>query len=212
MEIRPVSRKDAVLETLRRAITEGELAPGQRLDPASIAIQLRCSRMPVRDAIKELEAEGLVVSYPSRGTEVSRLERTDIEQIFGIRLALEKAALERAVLRMGEKDHGVLHELLLRMDAPLDLKDWLSLNEAFHGRINEASGWPRLVTQIERERRNIDRYVRVRVRIDGRKQPQREHWDLYQACIERDAAHACSVLEQHLNRTAQLLSDEGSNS
>ncbi len=58
MEIRPVSRKDAVLETLRRAITEGELVPGQRLDPASIAIQLRCSRMPVRDAIKELEAEG----------------------------------------------------------------------------------------------------------------------------------------------------------
>ncbi len=58
------------------------------------------------------------MSYPSRGTEVSRLERTDIEQIFGIRLALEKAALERAVLRMGEKDHRVLHELLLRMDAP----------------------------------------------------------------------------------------------
>lgn len=212
MEIRPVSRKDAVLETLRRAITEGELEPGQRLDPASIALQLRCSRMPVRDAIKELEAEGLVVSYPSRGTEVSRLERADIEQIFGIRLALEKAALERAVPRMDEQDHRVLHDMLLRMDAPRDLKDWLSINEAFHGHINEASGWPRLVAQIERERRNIDRYVRARVRVDGREQPQNEHRELYQACVERDAVRACSILEQHLNRTAQLLSDEGANS
>ncbi|MCS0502133.1 GntR family transcriptional regulator [Ancylobacter mangrovi] len=198
-----------MLETLRRAISEGELAPGQRLDPASIALQLRCSRMPVRDAIKELEAEGLVVSYPSRGTEVSRLERSDIEQIFGIRLALEKVALERAVFRMGEEDHGALHDLLLRMDEPSDLKSWLALNEAFHSHIAQASGWPRLVTQIERERRNIDRYVRVRVRVDGHEQPQREHWELYQACVERDAARACSILERHLNRTAQLLSDEG---
>jgi DNA-binding GntR family transcriptional regulator len=198
----PVSRKEAVYETVRRAIIEGDLQPGERLDVATIALRLGCSRMPVRDALKELEADGLVTCFPSRGTEVSRLDRADLEQIFAIRLALEKLALERAIAAMTPDDHAALRDILVRQEATTDLPAWLELNEAFHGHINAASGWPRLVAQIARERQNIERYVRARIRLDGRMQPQQQHWALLDACIERDAARGCRILEEHLSQTA----------
>jgi DNA-binding GntR family transcriptional regulator len=203
-----VTRKDAVLLTLRRAIIEGTLAPGVRLDSGDIAARLGCSRMPVRDALKELEAEGLVTCYPSRGTEVSRLDRHDIEQLFGIRLALESLAIRRAAEGLTEADFEVLRATLLEMDATDDLGRWLTLNEAFHARLNAASGWPRLVEQIERLRRNIERYVRARIRFDGRAGPQAQHWALYEACRARDAERACAILSDHLSRTARTLCGE----
>jgi DNA-binding GntR family transcriptional regulator len=201
----PQSRKDAVLEALRRAIIEGQLKPGERLDAASIAARLGCSRMPVRDALKELEAEGLVTCFPSRGTEVSRLDAHDLEQLVGIRLALEQLALRRAIPAMTPQVLDDLRTILERMDETLDLGEWLQLNEAFHARINAASGWPRLVAEIERQRRNIERYVRQRIHIDGRAQPHAQHWALYEACVARDADRACAILEDHLSRTARLV-------
>lgn len=205
---RPVSRKDAVLTVIRRGIIEGILPPGARLDAEKIAEQLGCSRMPVRDALKELEAEGLVTCYPARGTEVSKLAAADIEQIFGIRLALEKLAVTRAVANFTSADLIRLHDLVARMDVPLDLGAWLALNEEFHRCINLASGWPRLVADIERQRRNIERYLRVRLHVDGRQSPQDEHWALYEACKARDAEAACAVLEMHLTRTARMLAEQ----
>ena len=205
--IAPTTRKDAALDALRRAIIEGRLPPGERLDATQIALRLGCSRMPVRDALKELEAEGLVTCLPSRRTEVSRLDPHDIEQVFGIRLALETLALRRATLAMSDADLDDLRALLIRMDATQDIDVWLRHNEAFHARINAASGWPLLVKQIERQRRNIERYVRARIRLDGRASPQDQHWALYEACRARDADRACAILADHLSRTARLIAD-----
>lgn len=203
--IRPVSRKEAVIETLRHAIMEGRLKPGERMDATMIAAQLGCSRMPVRDALKELEAEGLVTCFPSRATEVSRLDAHDLEQLFGIRLALEVLALRRAVVAMTEADLAELDETMRAMEAASSLPVWLGLNERFHGCINRASGWPRLVVEIERQRRNIGRYVRERIRLEGRDLPDEQHRAMFEAISARDADRAAAVLEQHLMHTAALL-------
>lgn len=205
--VRPLSRKEAVLTALRESIIGGRLKPGERLDPDSIAEVLGCSRMPVRDAFKALEAEGLVTCYPSRHTEVSRLDARDVEQIFGIRLALEQLALRRAVERLTDGDLAAMRDCLVVMDGTQDTELWLSTNERFHAQINRASGWPRLVEQIEIQRRNIGRYVRVRLE-DGRLSPQRQHWELYQACVARDADRACAILEGHLSQTSRMIADE----
>lgn len=203
--IRPISRKEAVIETLRHSIIEGRLKPGERLDAVMIAAQLGCSRMPVRDALKELEAEGLVSCFPSRGTEVSRLDAHDLEQLFGIRLALEVLALRRAVVAMTPADLAELSDIIQAMEAAPTLQLWLGFNERFHGCINHASGWPRLVAEIERQRRNIGRYVRERIRLEGRDLPDEQHRAMFEACRARDADRAAAILEHHLMHTAALL-------
>src|SRR6266568_2291265 len=90
----PPRRTEALIDVLRGHILSGELAPGQRLNLDEIAEQSGVSRMPVRDALKQLEAEGLVNIYPQRGIEVSALNVDDITQMFGIRIVLEQKAVE----------------------------------------------------------------------------------------------------------------------
>lgn len=206
----PKSRKDVVLQLLRRGIAEGLLSPGERIDADEIAARLGCSRMPVRDALKELEAEGLVECFHSRSTRVSALAPDDIEQIFAIRLALERLALSRAVANVTADELATLTALLDDMDDAPDLKRWLELNERFHAVINAASRWPRLVAEIEKLRRNIGRYLRARAHKDGLPALQQQHRDLLAALRSRDAPRALAVLDEHLMRTARVLMSEGS--
>ncbi len=112
----PPRRTDALLDVLRKHIRTGELAPGQRLNLDEIAQQSGVSRGPVRDALKQLETEGLVAIYPQRGIEVTALNAEDIGELFGIRIVLEQKAVELAVLRLTSEDHEQMHDLLMKMD------------------------------------------------------------------------------------------------
>jgi DNA-binding GntR family transcriptional regulator len=94
---RPMTRKDIVLSFIRAAIVDGRLAAGAKLDQNEIAAKLGVSRMPVREALKQLEAEGLVVVFPYRGVEVARLNPDDIREMFSIRGALERLAVGKAI-------------------------------------------------------------------------------------------------------------------
>ncbi|QRG04600.1 GntR family transcriptional regulator [Xanthobacter dioxanivorans] len=199
------SRKDVVLGVLRDAIVEGRLAPGARLEPDRIALELGCSRMPVREALKGLEAEGLVTCYPFRGTEVSQLRADEVEELFAMRIALEGLALTRAVPGLTGDELGKMRELLLAMDDPAQREGWRALNQKFHSILNGACGWPRLIEQIDVLRRNVERYVRIWVDIGGTEVPQRQHWALYEACRARDVARAQAVLEEHFRSTAELV-------
>jgi DNA-binding GntR family transcriptional regulator len=92
----PMSRKDIVLGLIRSAIVDGRLPAGIKLDQNEIAATLGVSRMPVREALKQLQAEGLVVVYPYRGVEVARLDPADIREMFAIRGSLERLAVGKA--------------------------------------------------------------------------------------------------------------------
>lgn len=199
------SRKDAVLQILRTAIIEGRLEPGARLEPDRIAADLGCSRMPVREALKVLETEGLVSCYPFRGTEVSQLRAEEVEELFAMRTALECLALTRAVPNLTDQELAKMREILTHMDAPQEREHWRELNQRFHSIINNASGWPRLVEQIDVLRRNVERYVRIWVDSEGYETPQRQHWALYEACRIRDVAQAQRVLEEHFRDTADMV-------
>lgn len=200
-----VSRKDAVLSVLRGAIAEGRLRPGARLEPDRIAAELGCSRMPVREALKVLEAEGFVTCYPFRGTEVSHLLAQDVEELFAMRLALEDLALTRALAVLTADDLRRMQEILRLMDDPTERKRWRDLNQQFHGILNGACGWPRLIGQIDLLRQNVDRYIRIWVDTEGYATPQRQHWDLLRACEARDLPRARAVLDEHLRGTADRL-------
>src|SRR3954452_10687708 len=93
-----------VYEALHRAIVSGALGPGQRVNEAEIARQMQISRAPVREAIRQLERDGLLVSLPRRGTIVATLAPTDVEEIFTLRADLEARAMVRALDRLTRDD------------------------------------------------------------------------------------------------------------
>lgn len=200
-----MSRRDTIVDALRETIQSGELPAGERLSLDEIANEFGVSRMPVREALKQLESEGLVKFYPYRGVEVSVLAPDDLDELFSIRSALEQMALERAVLRLSAEQLEEMHTTLKKMDDTEGWGDWLELNHRFHHTINEASGWPRLVEMIEMLRVNVERYVRAYLSIQGREKSRNQHWALYEACLNRDVERAKAVIAEHLSDTSSAL-------
>lgn len=205
----PISRKDTVLRLLRNAIVDGRLPAGTRLDQNELAAELGVSRMPIREALKQLETERLVVVYPYRGVEVSSLDPSSILEMFEIRIALERLAIARACETLTASHISRMRQVLEAMDGHIvpspDGDPWMDMNQTFHGIINEATGWPHLVETIGQYRANVERYVRYYFSVHGREQSQREHWDLLSACERRDAPRAQHVIELHLRSTAGTL-------
>ncbi|MFN7001068.1 MAG: GntR family transcriptional regulator, partial [Elioraea tepidiphila] len=157
------SRQEAVAEALRLDILRGRLGGGARLDIDEIAARHGVSRTPVRDALKQLESEGLVQVLPYRGVEVTALTDDDLRELFAIRIALERLAVAQAALRITEAELDGLRRILRRMDR-LKQRDrsWIALNIAFHDAIHAATRWPRLIEMIRIQRTNVERYVRAR--------------------------------------------------
>ena len=102
--------RDVVFNTLRRAILKGELEPGERLMEIALANKLGVSRTPIREAIRKLELEGLVVMIPRKGAEVARITEKDLRDVLEVRTSLEKLAIELACDRITEDD---IHDLKL---------------------------------------------------------------------------------------------------
>ncbi|PZX36767.1 DNA-binding GntR family transcriptional regulator [Roseinatronobacter thiooxidans] len=205
----PMSRKDIVLGLIRSAIVDGRLSAGQKLDQNEIATSLGVSRMPVREALKHLQAEGLVVVYPYRGVEVARLDPADIRELFAIRGALEKLAIGKAMEALCHEDFLEMDTVLKAMDRLVDdtgsSDEWAVLNRRFHERINAACNWPRLLESIDQFRANVERYVRLYISVRGKEQSQREHWAILEACRTGDIATAQDIIEAHSRNTAEYL-------
>ncbi len=112
------SRREQVAQILREAITEGRLKPGDRLIETDLANELGTSRAPVREALRQLEEQGLVASYPYRGSEVLGVSQDEVEQVLvPIRITLERFAYSRALGRLSEDDFHQLQELVDEMEA-----------------------------------------------------------------------------------------------
>jgi DNA-binding GntR family transcriptional regulator len=200
------SRQEAVAAALRLDILQGRIPPGIRLDIDEIAIRHGVSRTPVRDALKQLEGEGLIQVLPYRGVEVTRLTDEDLRELFAIRIALERLALSQAALKVTDDEIGQLRRILRRMDR-IRTRDeaWMRLNAAFHDGVHAASRWPRLIELIRVQRTNVERYVRAGAADLGVKQQQAEHWELIGAMAARQPELAASLIAQHLSRTAETL-------
>lgn len=200
------SRQEAVAATLRFDILRGQVAAGARLDIDEIAARHGVSRTPVRDALKQLEAEGLVHVLPYRGVEVTRLSAEDLREIFAIRSALEQLAIAMAVQHITDAELGGLRRILKRMDRARGRdQSWTMLNASFHDAVHAASRSPRLIEMIRMQRTNVERYVRAGAADLGTAPQQAEHWEMLEALAARDAAAARAVIARHLDRTAETL-------
>lgn len=198
---------DQVIYQLRDAIISGALKPGDRLLQAELADQLGVSRMPVREALRRLEAEGLVVLQPYRGALVAGLSSEELAEIYEIRIALETLALRFGLPKMTLPTFVEMEATLHRMDAETDSTVWLGLNADFHTMLYRCSERPLLLEHIESLRNKSDRFLRLFASQRNRTlQAQEEHWAIFRACRQGHAERAYELLGEHLQSTVTSLS------
>lgn len=204
----PYSAPEIVSRTLREAILRGILPAGQQLRQSEIARQLGVSHIPVREGLRQLEAEGLVRLRPNRGFEVAEFSPHEVEELYEIRIPLECAALRLAIPHLTPDDLARAERILDAIDEETDPGMWSRLNTEFHAGLYDPSGRQRLLTLIRTLRTNVDRYLRLYIAVMQRKaHSQSEHRRILAAVRGRDVPEALAALEEHLGSARRFLLD-----
>lgn len=189
---------------LREAIFTGVLPSGQVLRQETLAEALGVSRVPVRSALMQLEADGLVVITPRRGARVRSLAATLVEQTFEIRRLLETYALRRSMADMSAERAGRLAELATKLDNPDGTENFRDVLLRFYHELYNAEGQPVLTAQIDRLRDNVGRQFVA--------QPlhhhEHQHRTLAFAAIAGDEEAAIAQLEAHLDAVQAAVSSQ----
>jgi DNA-binding GntR family transcriptional regulator len=197
---------DAVAVTLREAIVRGILRAAQPLKADDIAAQLGVSHIPVREALRQLEGEGLVTIYPNRGAIVSSLSERDIEEIYGIRATLETAALRHSLEKLSPATLRRAEAILDEYEAETDTRIWGDLDLEFHATLYALDDRPRLLGIINTLRNQVDRYFQIfPLAVKQRGGFQRDHRAILAACQAGNVEAAVAALETHLKRAANTL-------
>ncbi|WP_371376342.1 GntR family transcriptional regulator [Sporomusa aerivorans] len=201
--------REVVAETLREAIVNGTLNPGERLMEIQLAEELGVSRTPVREAIRKLELEGFVVMLPRRGTYVADLSIKDINEVFEIRTALDVLAAGLAVERITEDELEQLERLLVEIGELLDTDDTdkiVEVDSQFHDVLYRASRNDRLVGIINNLREQFTRFRSISIQYPGRMQKSvEEHRRLVEAIASRDTDLAQQIAREHMENSEQTL-------
>lgn len=193
---------------LHRGIVTGTIPGGTRLVQSCIAEELAVSTRPVRDALRELAAEGFV-RLDGRGAAVVReLGRSELEDIYEIRMMLEPVAAARAARLASAASLIRAGELLTAMQATTDSTQWVEHNASFHQIIDEAGSSPRLVAILGNLRELSARYITHSVRtVPGRaSRANAEHAEILRAIMARDPEAAADAAIRHLDGTPSTLS------
>lgn len=196
----PRTVKSTLVEELRDAIILGEYVPGQRLRLDDIAARFDISTSPVREALRDLEAEGLVTIFPHRGAVVTQLSADDLLDIYEVRATLESMATRLAVPNMGEATFAQLELCIQQMDNHLgELAALVKLNHNFHHTLYCASGRRHLCELTSILRHRTQHYLHAFIsQLGGMPMAQVEHRAIIEACRNGDADHAATIIYDHV--------------
>lgn len=150
-----------ITEELREAILNGELAAGERLKQEEIASRFQSSLIPVREALRSLEMEGLVTIYPNKGAVVSELSSDEVKQIFETRIILELGALELSIPNLDAEDIAKAQDYIDLLDKADSGKALSSYNREFHHILYGRCNNDYLLNLVNGLHRNVERYMRV---------------------------------------------------
>jgi DNA-binding GntR family transcriptional regulator len=207
--LRPPTLAAHVTEKLRDAIIQGMLVPGQPLVLSELAKTLDVSAMPVREALKRLQSEGLVEQLPQKEARVAPLSLIDLEDTYAARVLLETRVIQRSAEQFSDTDYARLSRILEQYELAyaqgLDTEG-RKLHKAFHFGLYQVGGSAWLLQLISMLWDNSERYRRLSINIRGSVHERRqEHGEILDACRMRDAERAVYLLNQHLRRTADLV-------
>ena len=199
----------AVADRLRDKILRGELREGEQLRQHAIAAEFDVSRIPLREAFRQLEAEGLIKIIDHRGAVVSALSPDEIEELFDIRAALESVTLRQAVPRLTDEDLERAEKSLEAYEQALndesDFDVWGELHWQFHSMLYAAANRTRSLSLIQTINNNADRYIRLHILFsrDAHRNAKDEHRAILELCRQRDAEAASQLLEQHISKAGR---------
>lgn len=195
-----------IADALRTDILRGKLKSRQPLRQDEIAATFGVSKIPVREALFQLKAEGLVTFLPNRGATVSELSPAEVDEIYTIRIALETAALQRAIPHLTIAHLLQAEEILNAIDQEQNMVRWGELNWEFHATLYYPADLPRLMEWINMLHVNVARYVVVYLAgMTYRSVSQQEHRLILAACRRGDSPAATTLLQRHLQSAANQL-------
>ncbi len=206
---RPPTTQEFVLEELRNAIVRGDLPPRQPIRQDAIAQRFGVSRVPLREALKTLEAEGQVIYRPHRGYSVAELALSDLLEVYRLRQLLESEAATVAAREFTEADLARVtdahHDVERAADAD-EMTTMISANRRLHFALLEPSGMPRLLRMVRTLWNSTDAYRAVYYNSgDNRTRVRDEHESIVRAAQDRDAATLVSLLDEHRNHAVESL-------
>ena len=195
--------RDVVFNTLRQAILKGELEPGERLMEIQLAERLGVSRTPIREAIRKLELEGLVLMIPRKGAEVAKISARSLREVLEVRRALEELAIELACQRMSEEEVGNLQktqEDFKKAIAEGDAMKIAETDEHYHDVIYEGTQNAKLIQMLNNLREQMYRYRLEYIKDeDKRKILVLEHEKILKTVRERKVAEAKEAVREHID-------------
>lgn len=201
--------RELVFESLREAIIMGTLRPGERLMEIQLAEQMGVSRTPVREAIRKLELEGLVVMVPRKGAYVAGLSIKDIADVFEIRKALEGLAAELAADRISDEEIENLERTLHRLADASDGKrfeEFIEIDTEFHAVLFQAGRNDRLTQIISNLREQIHRFRNTSLSMPGRMSAAvDEHRKIVEAITQHDVDEAKRLAQEHIDNAENTI-------
>ena len=200
------SAGDVIYDALRDAIIRGEIEEGEPLRQDTIAQMFNVSRIPVREAMQRLEAQGLVLSERYKGVVVASLSHDQITEIFQFRALVEPTVIELAVPLMSEESLKAAQHYCDAFAAETDPLRWGDLNRDFHTALYKDSDKKFFLTMIDKTNDLVERYVRLVLYLtQGMRSAIEEHQAILDACKARKPELAAELTRQHIDQAGKAL-------
>lgn len=201
--------RDVVFNTLRQEILTGKLKPGERLMEIHLANKLGVSRTPIREAIRKLELEGLVIMIPRRGAEVAQISWKSLKDVLEVRRALDALAIELACERMVQEDLELLYKACESFEEATKTKDTRKIAEAdvaLHDIIVMSTGNKRLIQLVNNLSEQMYRYRFEYIKDESQHDMLvQEHKEMYRCIQCKDKKAAASVVKKHIDNQEEAI-------
>ncbi|MEB0042873.1 MULTISPECIES: GntR family transcriptional regulator [unclassified Pseudomonas] len=193
-------------EKLRNAILDGRIPSGTALRQQALATLFGVSRMPVREALRQLEAQSLLRVEPHKGAVVAPLVGEDAVDAYGLRRLLESEALRLSIPLLDKHDIAVAKGYIEQLEVEIDFRQMGRLNRLFHSALYAKAPNKKLLRLIDESLKEEERFLRFNLSAMGLgKLSQEDHWALLNAASEKATDKAVELLEQHLNRGVEAI-------
>lgn len=211
----PIPRQSlgaAVVERLREKILSGELHEGEQLRQDAIATEFQISRIPVREALTHLAAEGLVTLVANRGAVVSALSPEEIMELFEMRAVLECYMLRCAIPALLKEDfqraENILRDYEQSLEKDSEMESWGRWNWSFHSALYAPANRPKMLSLVKNLNVNCDRYTRLHLVVTrDQHRAGKAHRELLEACKTKDPELASAALWKHITEAGEYLKE-----
>ncbi|MDH5619602.1 MAG: GntR family transcriptional regulator [Gammaproteobacteria bacterium] len=205
---RPLTLAQSVAAQIREQILSGEIKGGEPLRQEAIARKFDASIIPVREALRQLESEGLVELKSHRGAVATELTLDKAREWINLRRLIETDLISAAIDKITDEDLARAEQVLGRFDRALDqrieIDQWSDYNFEFHSMLYAPAGRPETMKLLATLHKNCDRYIRLQL-LDGDhiERAEAEHRELVELCRKRDKRAAKSLLHDHIVRVEE---------